>query len=141
MRTWLRSTVASMAIVSILAGCAGTPAASTVASSAPGATNSGAATPLTRLSVTVAQAGDFMGWGALYVAAGKGYFDEQGLNVDFVRAQGGPAVMAALLSGNADFSTSTMGEIFSAVAQVQGSRGRTTGAPEQCGLRHTARCS
>jgi len=71
------------------------------------------------INVTIAQAGDFLGFSSLYVAQQKGFFRDNKLNVTIVKSSGGPQVMAAVLAGQAQFSTSTVGEIFNAWAQGQ----------------------
>jgi ABC-type nitrate/sulfonate/bicarbonate transport system substrate-binding protein len=61
-------------------------------------------------TVTVAVAGTFLGYGPLYVAQRGAFFKKHGLSVRFSLAAGGPQVLAAILSGDAQFSTTTVTE-------------------------------
>lgn len=79
-----------------------------------GAASGGKAT-----NVTVAVAGSFMGYATLYVADQAGYFKKHGLNVRMTLASGGPQVLSAVLSGSAQFSTTTLTEAANAKLQGQ----------------------
>lgn len=58
--------------------------------------------------VVVAKAGNFLAWGLIDIAKAKGYFAQHGLDVEILQAQGGPQVLAAVLAGRADFSTTSL---------------------------------
>ncbi|MCB2227807.1 MAG: ABC transporter substrate-binding protein [Desulfarculaceae bacterium] len=47
----------------------------------------------------------------LYVADGKGFFKEQGLDMEIVSAQGGPLAMQALLAGQVKFCATGHGQV------------------------------
>ena len=57
-----------------------------------------------RLSVTVAQGGEGLGWLPANIARANKYFDEEKLDVRFVLTPGGSEAAAAVVSGSADFA-------------------------------------
>lgn len=69
--------------------------------------------------VIVAKAGNFLAWGLIDVAKAKGFFAQHGLDVEIVMAQGGPQVLAAVLAGRAQFSTTSVLELIEANSQGQ----------------------
>lgn len=70
-------------------------------------------------SVVMAQSGDFVSYGPLYIAIDKGYFKQQGLDLRIVRANGGPQAISAMLSGGANFSIGTTSQFLPAVIKGQ----------------------
>jgi len=57
-----------------------------------------------RMSVTVAQGGEGLGWLPAYIARANGYFDAENLDVKIVLTQGGSEAAAAVVSGSAEFA-------------------------------------
>jgi NitT/TauT family transport system substrate-binding protein len=57
-----------------------------------------------KLSVTVAQGGEGLGWLPAYIARANKYFDDENLAVRFVITPGGSEAAAAVVSGSADFA-------------------------------------
>ena len=94
----------------VVAICAGLITAFTVTASAAPATRSSGTDQASLTNVTVAVAGTFLGYGPLYVAQRGAFFKKHGLAVHFTLAAGGPQVLAAILSGDAQFSTTTVTE-------------------------------
>lgn len=72
--------------------------------------------------VVVAKAGDFLAWGLIDIAKAKGFFAQHGLDVEIVMAQGGPQVLAAVLAGRAQFSTTSILELVEADSQGQNAK-------------------
>ena len=58
-------------------------------------------------------------WAVSYLAEDKGYYKEEGLDVERVLLLGGPAALTGLLSGAGDALISTPGETLSAAAKGQ----------------------
>ena len=52
--------------------------------------------------ITVAEVTHSVFYAPQYVAMSKGFFEEEGLEIDLVNAQGADKTMAALISGDAD---------------------------------------
>lgn len=126
--TKVRDWAAPLALLAIVSAACGTPvatpaaatAAPAAATAAPSAVASKTPAPtLAPKTARLVQAGDFLGWGPIYVAIGKDYFNEQNLKVEVTKVAGGALALTALLSGNADFSTNTVGEVLTAVGQGQ----------------------
>jgi ABC-type nitrate/sulfonate/bicarbonate transport system substrate-binding protein len=92
-----------------IAVCGGLLVALTLVASSP-ATRTPASSQRSLTNVTVAVAGTFLGYGPLYVAQRGAFFKKHGLSVHFSLAAGGPQVLAAILSGDAQFSTTTVTE-------------------------------
>lgn len=69
--------------------------------------------------VIVAKAGNFLAWGLIDIAKAQGFFSQHGLDVEILAAQGGPQVLAAVLAGRAQFSTTSVLELFEADSQGQ----------------------
>src|SRR5215212_3640623 len=67
----------------------------------------------------VAKAGNFLAWTLIDVAKAKGFFANHGLEVEILAAQGGPQVLATVLAGRADFSTTSVLELIEANSQGQ----------------------
>jgi NitT/TauT family transport system substrate-binding protein len=57
-----------------------------------------------KLSITVAQGGEGLGWLPAYIARANKYFDDENLTVRFVITPGGSEAAAAVVSGSADFA-------------------------------------
>jgi NitT/TauT family transport system substrate-binding protein len=72
--------------------------------------------------VVVAKAGNFLAWGLIDIAKAKGFFANRGLDVEILMAQGGPQVLAAVLAGRADFSTTSVLELIEANSQGQNAK-------------------
>jgi NitT/TauT family transport system substrate-binding protein len=72
--------------------------------------------------VIVAKAGNFLAWTLIDLAKAKGLFERQGLDVELVAAQGGPQVLAAVLAGRAQFSTTSVLELIEANSQGQNAK-------------------
>ena len=75
-----------------------------------------------RTPITLAEYGEYPLYVTLYIAAEKGYFAEEGLDVTIVPAGGDEKVFAALLSGDAQFGLSD--PTFVAIAGQRGQPGR-----------------
>jgi NitT/TauT family transport system substrate-binding protein len=72
--------------------------------------------------VVVAKAGNFLAWGLIDIAKASGFFTQHGLDVEIVMAQGGPQVLAAVLAGRAQFSTTSVLELIEANSQGQNAK-------------------
>src|SRR5580700_1180657 len=72
--------------------------------------------------VVVAKAGNFLAWGLIDIARANGFFTQHGLDVEIVMAQGGPQVLAAVLAGRAQFSTTSVLELIEANSQGQNAK-------------------
>jgi NitT/TauT family transport system substrate-binding protein len=90
---------------SVLAACSGAPAA--------GGASSGRATLLH------ASKDPLVLWAVTYLAEDRGFYKEEGLTVDRVVLGGGPAALAALLSGAGTVNLSAPGELLAAVGKWQ----------------------
>ncbi|WOS65492.1 ABC transporter substrate-binding protein [Sinorhizobium fredii] len=58
-------------------------------------------------------------WSVTYLAEDMGYYKEEGLDVERVGLNGGPAAMTGLLTGNGNVNVSAPGELLSANAKGQ----------------------
>jgi NitT/TauT family transport system substrate-binding protein len=72
----------------------------------------------TAANVTVAQVGEFFVYMPLYLAEGKGYFHDQGLNVHVTNTGGDEKSVAAVITGSADFGIGD--PTFAAIAGLKG---------------------
>jgi NitT/TauT family transport system substrate-binding protein len=68
--------------------------------------------------VTLAQVGEFFIYMPLYIAQGKGFFRDEGLDVTIVNTGGDEKSVAAVISGSADFGVGD--PTFAAIAGLQG---------------------
>ena len=75
-----------------------------------------------RQHVTIAQAGDFYLYAPLYVAADKGFFANNGLDVSIVSTGGDEKTWAAVISKNAQFGVAD--PTFIAIASQRGQPGK-----------------
>ncbi|MBI2862003.1 MAG: ABC transporter substrate-binding protein [Chloroflexi bacterium] len=116
-----------LATVSIVAGCAApaptaTPTPPAAAAATPTPTKAPTATPtkrpLTKATLTYSSP-DVAVWLLTWVAQGKGYFREEGLEVDLVDAGSGTKILAAVLGGDSHFGTIATPDVIAAVAQDQ----------------------
>src|SRR5579862_8204745 len=80
------------------------------------------ATAVEPKKVVVAKAGNFLAWGLIDIAKAQGFFSQHGLDVEILAAQGGPQVLAAVLAGRAQFSTTSVLELFEANSQGQNAK-------------------
>lgn len=115
-KAWRLSVLAVVGALAVMAVAAGGTSAAT--SAEPAAKQTKAATQ----EVTVAVAGTFLGYGPLYVAQRAALFKKRGLRVKFTLTAGGPQAFAAILSGDAQFSTTTLTEVSNANLQGQAAR-------------------
>jgi len=72
--------------------------------------------------ITIAQAGDFYLYAPLYIAADKGFFASNGLNVNIVSTGGDEKTWAAVISGSAEFGVAD--PTFIAIASQRGQPGK-----------------
>ena len=72
--------------------------------------------------VKVAQFADFFLYMPLYLAEGKGFFEEQGLSVDIVSTGGDDKTFAAVISGDVQFGIAD--PTFVAIARAKGQPGK-----------------
>ncbi|MDI3256797.1 MAG: ABC transporter substrate-binding protein [Kyrpidia sp.] len=100
--------LAATALAALAAGCgsAGGPAGGSPVGSGPGAVSGTGEAPAAGQAQTIrfAEVIRSIFYAPHYVALDKGFFDEQGLKVDMVTAQGSDKGAAALLAGTADIS-------------------------------------
>lgn len=90
---------------SVLAACSGAPAAGGAASG--------------RATLLHASKDPLVLWAVTYLAEDRGFYQEEGLTVDRVVLGGGPAALAALLSGTGTVNLSAPGELLAAVGKGQ----------------------
>lgn len=109
------------AIVAALAGCS-SPSSTSDTSTTPAAPASANKTE----EVTVAQYGHVFLYMPLYVAADKGFFREEGLDVKVVSTGGDEKTFAAVSSGAAQFGVSD--PTFAAIARERGQGGKIVAA-------------
>lgn len=65
---------------------------------------SNVASAQSKMSVTIAQGGEGLGWLPAYIARHNKYFDEENLDVKIVLTPGGSEAAAAVVSGSAEFA-------------------------------------
>ncbi len=82
--------------------------------------------PTETQNVTVSQAFDVFLYAPLYVAKERGFFNEEGLNVDIITAGGDEKAFASLVSGDAQFAVGD--PTFVAIAGERGQPGKVVGA-------------
>lgn len=82
--------------------------------------------PATLENVTISQAFQVFLYAPLYVAQEKGFFADQGLNVNIVTAGGDDKAFASLISGDAQFAVGD--PTFVAIAGEKGQKGEVVGA-------------
>lgn len=103
-----------------IAGAAGLAAAATPILSACGdEPGSAAAAKDGRVTILHASKDPLVIWAVTYLAEDRGYYKDQGLTVQRVPLGGGPASLAALLSGSGQVNLSTPGELLAAVSKGQ----------------------
>lgn len=98
----MKKTLAALGLVAVatlaLAGCTDSGAAPESSGSSTGDAGSGELTPVRVAALPIAETG------ALWAAIDAGIFEEHGLDVEVVPAQGGAQAIPALLSGDIDFA-------------------------------------
>ncbi len=60
--------------------------------------------------ITIAQSSQSLTFVPIYIAQNKGYFKDEGLDVNLVLAGGGPKALTALISGSAQFAASVLSD-------------------------------
>ncbi|MBI2862589.1 MAG: ABC transporter substrate-binding protein [Chloroflexi bacterium] len=125
MRKSIRILFAALAGLAVLAGCAApaptvTPTTATVAALTP--TKAPTATPTKRplTKVTIATPNTALIFLAAFLGRTLGYWQEEGLDVDWVVAGGGAQALTALVSSSADFSDNAFApEVIKAISAGQ----------------------
>ncbi|MBI3965769.1 MAG: ABC transporter substrate-binding protein [Chloroflexi bacterium] len=90
-------------------------AAATAAAPAPAA-----AKPATQTKVTFAYPSDSLIYAGVLLAHKKGYFADEGIDLEFVKTGAGNKVISALAGGSAQFGTTEYYDVYAAAEQRQG---------------------
>jgi NitT/TauT family transport system substrate-binding protein len=111
--TWRPGALAAVTAISALAALAALCAAP--ATAAPAAAGAG----LEKTHIAIATVGAVMGYLPVDIAISKGYFKDEGLDVERSMFPGGPKVLQSMMGGSADFGSSAYSNTLTMAAKGQ----------------------